>query len=65
MACRSNQAERLVAMTWYEDTYSLIGNPRHPCLHADPRFADLAPGEMASIRGAIIFAEGGLDALAP
>lgn len=60
MATVSNQAERLVAMTWHHDTLSLIGNPRHPCMHADPQFKDLAPGERASIRGHIVFFEGKL-----
>lgn len=57
----SNEAERLVAMTWFEDTLSLVDNPRHPCFHADPKFPDLAPGERASIRGKLIFFEGPLS----
>ncbi len=61
IACRSNRAERLVAMTWGEHTLSLIGNPSHPCMHADPQFKDLQPGESASIRGEIIFFEGTIE----
>lgn len=57
----SNQAERLVAMTWHDDTLSLIGNPRHPCMHADPRLRDLEPGQGASIRGHISFFQGKLQ----
>ena len=57
----SNEAERLVAMTWFEDTLSLVSNPSHPCVHADPRFKDLAPGEEASVRGRLIFFEGPLE----
>lgn len=56
----SNQGKRLVAMTWLDDTLSMVGNPRHPCFHADPRFPDLEPGEQASIRGKLIFFEGPL-----
>lgn len=56
----SNQAERLVAMTWAKDTLSLVSNPNHPCMHADPQFKDLAPGESASIHGKLIFFEGRL-----
>ena len=56
----SNDAERLVAMTWFDDTLSMVGNPRHPCFHADPKFPDLAPGEQASIRGKLIFFNGPL-----
>lgn len=58
---RSNQADRYVAMTWYEDTLSLISNRRFPCMHADPRFRDLRPGESASIRGKLICFQGPLD----
>jgi hypothetical protein len=48
-------------MTWFEDTLSLVGNPGHPCFHADPRFPDLPPGANASIRGKLIFFEGALE----
>jgi hypothetical protein len=54
----SNQAQRLIAMTWGKDTLSLVSNPNHPCMHADPRFQDLQPGEGGSIRGKITFFEG-------
>lgn len=54
----SNRRERLVAMTWYEHTYSLVSNPEHPCMHADPAFSDLEPGQRATIRGALWFFEG-------
>jgi hypothetical protein len=56
----SNAADRLVAMTWYCDTLSLVSNPNHPCMHADPKFKDLLPGESGSIRGRIAFFEGRL-----
>lgn len=57
----SSQAERLVAMTWHNHTRSLIGNPRHPCMHADPCFPDLPIGERAEISGELIFFEGSLE----
>lgn len=57
----SNQADRLMAFTWGEHTLSMVANPRHPCIHADPQFPDLAPGESASISGKLIFFEGKLD----
>jgi len=57
----SSDADRLVAMTWLDDTLSMVGNPRHPCFHADPKFPDLAPGEQASIRGKLVFFEGTLS----
>lgn len=58
MATVSNQAGRLVAMTWLENTLSMVTNPNHPCMHADPFFKDLEPGERASIHGRLIFVEG-------
>ena len=61
MATLSSAADRLVACTWGKDTYSLICNPGHPCMHADPAFPDLAPGEDYTIRGKLIFFEGTLE----
>ena len=60
MVTLSNAGARLVAMTWFEHTLSLVHNPQHPCMHADPRFPDLAPGERAAIEGEILFFEGTL-----
>jgi len=60
MIVQSNQAERFVAMTWFQHTHSLIGNPRRPCFHADPCFPDLPPGARAEIQGRLIFFEGRL-----
>lgn len=60
MVTRSNLAERWVGMTWGQHTLSLIGNPNHPCLHADPKFKDLEPGEAATIKGTLFFFEGKL-----
>lgn len=62
MATVSQQGDRIVAMTWFENTYSLIGNPNHPCMHADPFFPDLAPEQEARIHGELLFFEGSLDA---
>lgn len=63
IATVSNQAQRLVAMTWHKDTHCLWGNKYHPCMHSDPQFNDLASGEGASIHGEIVFLEGTLDEL--
>lgn len=52
--------KRLVGMSWFEDTYSMVGNPGHPCMHADPAFPDLAPGAAYTIRGILCFTEGTL-----
>jgi len=61
MATVSEEGGRLVAVTWYEDTYSLVCNPRHPCMHADPAFPRIEPGGESSIRGEICFFEGSLE----
>jgi hypothetical protein len=61
MVTVSSRGERLVAMTWHEHTLSLVSNPNHPCMHADPRFPDLPPGAEASITGHLIFFEGRLQ----
>jgi hypothetical protein len=60
MATISNTADRLVAMTWHKDTLSMVSNPMHPCMHADPQFKDLQPGESSAVHGKILFFEGKL-----
>ena len=62
MVTVSDVASRIVALTWYDSTYSLVGNPKHPCMHADPFFPDLSPGQEARISGGLLFFEGTLDA---
>lgn len=61
MVTVSNTAERLVAMTWLDATLSLTSNGNHPCMHADPEFRDLEPGEEQTIHGRLIFHEGPLN----
>lgn len=56
----SNEADRLFAFTWGKHTLSMVTNPHHPCIHADPQFPDLGPGEHASVTGKLIFFEGKL-----
>lgn len=63
IAAISNSAERLLAMTWGNHTYSLVGNPNHPCMHADPSLPDLNRGDRACVEGQIVFHEGSLDSL--
>jgi len=58
MITLSNKVPRLVAMTWHSHTLSLIGNPNHPCMHADPCFPDLEVGRKATIQGHLYFFEG-------
>jgi hypothetical protein len=35
--------------------------PAHPCMHADPVFPDLPPGQAATTHGKLLFFEGTLD----
>ena len=51
---------RLLAYTWGKHTLSMVGNAARPCVHADPFFPNLEPGENATIRGRIGFFEGTL-----
>jgi len=61
MITLSNQEERLVGMTWYDNTYSMVSNHERPCMHADPVFPDLEPGQRADIYGELLFFEGSPD----
>lgn len=63
IVCASQDGTRHIAMTWYDQTYNLTGNPNHPCIHADPRFGDLPPGARAQVKGALLFYEGELGAI--
>lgn len=62
VATVSNESDRLFAYTWGKHTLSMVSNPNHPCVHADPQFPDLAPGQNASVTGKLIFFEGKLEA---
>jgi len=57
----SDDGHRLMAIEWGEATYSLVGNPAHPCMHADPDWPDLDPGQQCEITGRLYFYEGTLD----
>jgi len=61
VATVSNEANRLIAYTWGKHTLSMVTNPNHPCVHADPQFPDIGPGERASVTGKLIFFEGKLE----
>jgi len=64
IATVSNQADRLVGMSWYGSTCTLVGNPDHPCMHADPYFDDIAPGETAEVKGELLFFGGRIEEFA-
>lgn len=61
IATVSADGRRLIATEWGEATYALVGNPDHPCMHADPDWPDLAPGESAEITGRLYFFDGPLE----
>ena len=56
----SEDHKYLVGMTWYDNTYSLIGNENHPCYHVDPFFPNLKPGQKYTINGEMIFFDGSI-----
>lgn len=58
---KSEEPNRMVAMTWFDSTYSLMQNPPRPCMHADPFVPDLPPGKRATIPGRIWFFEGSIE----
>jgi len=64
MVTVSDRSDQLIALTWYDDTYSLVCNPAHPCMHADPMFADIQPGKRGEIHGELIFYSGKLEQFA-
>lgn len=56
-AVESKDGGRWVLTAW-ERTGRSWGNPRCPCLHADPVFPDCAPGETVRLKGRLWFHEG-------
>jgi len=57
----SDRSDQLIAFTWYDDTYSLVCNSAHPCMHAGPTSADIQPGKRREIHGELIFGSGELE----
>ncbi len=58
---KSKTEGHFLAFTWFANTYSFVGNPDHPCVHADPVFNNLNPGATQTINGELIFFEGSLE----
>jgi hypothetical protein len=56
-AARSDDGKRWIA-TVFESRTRLWENPPCPCIHSDPFFADLAPGEETVSRGRVFIYEG-------
>ncbi len=56
IATRSADGKRWIVTSW--DRARPWGNTDVPCMHADPVFPDLEPGEEAVLRGTLLFREG-------
>lgn len=56
-AARSEDGGRWVITAW-EPSHRTWGNAPCPCLHADPKFPDCAPGETQRLNGWLSFYEG-------
>jgi hypothetical protein len=56
-ACRSADGRRWVITAWTPANRTW-GNARCPCLHADPKFPDCAPGQTQRLTGWLSFYEG-------
>jgi len=56
-ACRMEGGERWVVTAW-EPIGRAWANEPVPCLHADPKFPDTAPGATSRLRGLVSFYEG-------
>lgn len=56
-AARSADGKRWLITGW-ERCVKAWGNERCPCIHADPQFPALMPGETARLRGLLSFYEG-------
>jgi hypothetical protein len=56
IATRSKDGKRWIVTVW--DRAKPWANPPCPCMHSDPTFPDLAPGEVSTLRGRVFFHEG-------
>jgi hypothetical protein len=57
VACRNAGGNRWIITAW-ENCARAWGNVPCPCMHADPQFADCAPGETQRLGGWLSFYEG-------
>jgi hypothetical protein len=61
-ALTASTDDRKVVVFWTPGK-NLLSNSAIPCIHADPYFGDLKPGESRSARGELIFARTSLEKL--
>jgi hypothetical protein len=59
-AVTSKDGRRALLVT-FTPPKSVLSNAFIPCVHADPCFGDLAPGESAEVSGAVVFVEDDLE----
>jgi hypothetical protein len=57
----TSEDQRRKVIFWWNPGKSMIANAFIPCIHADPYFGTLRPGEEASAEGLILFTEGELE----
>lgn len=57
VACHDEAKQRWIITSW-QPIHRAWGNPPCPCLHADPRFPDTAPGDSSELVGLLTFYEG-------
>jgi len=57
VACRSESADRWIISGW-EPCHRPWANAPVPCIHADPKFPDCAPGQTQRLSGWLSFYEG-------
>lgn len=58
VACRSKKGDRWIITAW-EPCRRTWANPPCPCMHSDPTFGTVKPGETSRRRGGLWFYEGG------
>ena len=61
-ALTASADDRKVVVFWTPGK-NLLSNSAIPCIHADPYFGDLKPGESRSARGVLIFTLNSLEKL--
>jgi peptidoglycan/xylan/chitin deacetylase (PgdA/CDA1 family) len=57
VACKSSEGDRWVITAW-QSCQRGWANPPCPCIHSDPAFPEIPPGEMRSLFGWVSFYEG-------
>jgi hypothetical protein len=57
IAVQSKEGKQWIVTAWDRCSHAW-GNEDCPCMHADPRFPDCAPGETVKVNGKIWFYEG-------